>query len=136
MESEIEVVAGASNATYPVADGGIRKSPPFYAPQRTACGLELRRQRKPSRRNGTTGYGAWLAGERLRPSDEDVSRVDRLAQTASPEETEEWARLVDPFQGVPYSFGALCKTSGRSLRPMRRLAGASRCATRARKQIA
>ncbi len=62
--------------------------------------VELREQRKPRDAQRHDWIRALLMGEELRSSDDDVLRVDRIAQTLAPKEVERWATEHEYFEGL------------------------------------
>ncbi|GEP55349.1 hypothetical protein [Reyranella soli] len=85
--------------TYPVADEEQEVDAVLRAAAHGRW-FELRKLRKPSKVERHDWIRAWLVGKQLRSSDDDVSRVDRLALTLSPEEAEEWARHSKFFDAL------------------------------------
>jgi hypothetical protein len=85
--------------TYPVAN----EEHDNYAALRAAAHsrwVELRKQRKPRDAERHDWIRALLMGEKLRSSDSDVLRVDRIAQTLAPDEVERWAKEHKFFEGL------------------------------------
>ncbi len=80
--------------------------------------VELRKQRKPSAAERLGWIRAWLIGEQLRSSDEDVLRVDRLALALTREEVDEWVaarNLFDAFDRLQEELDEIASTDFRKI---------------------
>lgn len=61
---------------------------------------------------------AWLIGEKLRSSHDDVIKVDRLGQALTPKEVEEWAagqNLFDAFDRLQEKLDEIASTDFRKI---------------------
>lgn len=85
--------------TYPVANEEQDNDVALRAAAHSRW-VELRQQRQPRDAERRDWIQALLMGEELRSLDGDVLRVDRIAQTLSPEEVERWATEHKFFEGL------------------------------------
>jgi hypothetical protein len=85
--------------TYPVANEEQENDMALRAAAHRRW-VELRQQRQPRDAERHDWIQALLMGEELRSLDCDVLRVDRIAQTLSPEEVERWATEHKFFEAL------------------------------------
>jgi hypothetical protein len=85
--------------TYPIADEEQDNDVALRAAAHSRW-VELRQQRQPRDAERHDWIQALLMGEELRSLECDVLRVERIAQTLSPEEVERWATEHKFFEGL------------------------------------
>ncbi|MFZ5781743.1 MAG: hypothetical protein ACOY4R_16250 [Pseudomonadota bacterium] len=102
--------------TYPVADEEQESDVALRAAAHSRW-VQLRKQLKPRDAERRDWIRALLAGERLRCSDGDVFRVDRIACRLSPEEVERWAKEHEFFEALDRLRQSLDEIARTDFRP-------------------
>jgi hypothetical protein len=101
--------------TYPVADEEQDNEVALRAAVHSKW-VELRQHRKPGDTERHTWIRVLLIGEELRSLDDDVLRVDRIAQTLDPKEVERWATEHQIFEGLDRLRQDLAETASTDFR--------------------